>query len=76
MNEELAGFFGKLHQRIDVIEAKLNGKADRDQLNRVHDSLDGIAKRLETYEQERVVTNRRVDRQAGWIGQLAEATKT
>ena len=55
------------------VEHKLDGKADGE---RVYQTLDGIAKRLDTDEQERTAISGQLDRQAGWIGQLADTTHT
>jgi len=38
--------------------------------------MDGLAKRLETDDQERAAITNQLDRHEGWIGQLAENTHT
>jgi len=43
LNKELAVFFGKLHLRIDTVEKKLDGKADREQIDRLQTTMDGFA---------------------------------
>ncbi len=47
-----------------------------ERFDQVMSTLDHILKQLETAEQERLASNNQLDRHAGWIGQLANATKT
>ena len=65
---QLAQYFDK---RFDAQHAEL--KAD---FNRILNSVDGLAQRLTTDEQERAAFNAEQERQNGWIAQLAEATNT
>jgi|GEM_PF-1683705 len=76
LNKELAGFFGKLHLRIDTVEQKLDSKADREQVSRLQNSIDGLAKRIDTDDAERAVANSQLNRHDGWIGQLTDSTQT
>lgn len=48
LNIGLAVFFGKLHLRIDTVEKKLDGKADREQIDRLQTTMDDFAKRVDT----------------------------
>lgn len=74
LNKELAGFFGKLHLRIDTVEQKLDSKADSEQVNRLQNSIDGLAKRIDTDDAERGAANNQLNRHNDWIGQLADST--
>lgn len=76
LNKELAGFFGKLHVRIDTLEQKLDSKTDSEQVGRLQNSMDGIAKRIDTDDTERVTMNSQLNRHNDWIGQLADTTNT
>jgi hypothetical protein len=68
LNQELATFFGQmtkhLDERLDSLEAS---KADRQQVARLQNTLDGIAKRLETDEHERAAITSQPDRHQNWI---------
>ncbi len=76
LNKELAGFFGKLHLRIDTVEQKLDSKADSEQVGRLQNSIDGFAKRIDTDNTERAAANSQLNRHNDWIGQLADSTHT
>lgn len=69
LNRELAGFFGKLHARLDEFDEK---KADRAQVERLQTTMDGVAGSLDIERTERTAINYQLDGQNGWIGQLAE----
>jgi hypothetical protein len=68
LNQELAAFFGQMtrhfDERLDSLEAS---KADRQQVARLQNSLDGIAKRLETDEHERAAITSQLNRHQNWI---------
>jgi hypothetical protein len=70
-----ATLFGQLSQYFDHRFDSLRDdfKSDTD---RIYNAVDGLAKRIETDEQERAATNEEQKRQNGWIGQLAKATDT
>jgi hypothetical protein len=67
--------FGQLSQHFDeqisALRTELKGDTER-----IYRTLDAIAKRLETDEQERAAVNAEQERQNGWIEQLAQATNT
>ena len=69
--------FLKLFKYIEAfraeVNAKLDQKADKD---RVYSALDYIIKQLEIHDQERLFTNRQLDRHETWIKQLAVKTNT
>lgn len=62
LNKGLAVFFGKLHMRIDTMENKLDGKADREQIDRLQTTMDGFAKCVDTDEVERAAISRQLIR--------------
>jgi hypothetical protein len=63
---QLAQYFDK---RFDALTNELATRTDR-----IYTTVDGIAKRLDTDEQERAAITEEQNRQNGWIGQLAKAT--
>jgi hypothetical protein len=65
---QLAQYFDK---RFDALTNELATRTDR-----IYTTVDGIAKRLDTDEQERAAITEEQNRQNGWIGQLAKATGT
>ncbi|MFF5004766.1 hypothetical protein ACFY3G_18280 [Streptomyces phaeochromogenes] len=75
LNKQFADFFGKLTNhldaRLDAATAEL--KQDIDQ---VRTTVDGIAKRSETDEQERIALTGEVQRHRRWIEQIADSTGT
>ncbi len=79
LNERLeqnnAALFGQLSQYFDM---RFNSLGDEftGETRRIYSAVDGIAKRLETDEQERAAIDQEQKRQNEWIGQLAKATKT
>lgn len=73
LNKELAGFFGKLNKRLDTIDAT---KADRTQVEKLQNTMDGIASNLASDETEHAAITNHQARQDGWIHQLADATNT
>ena len=72
-NQELAKFTGQLltaiNERFDTLEAKVDGKADAD---RVYQTLDHIAKRLDDDDAERATINHQLDRHNRWHHQTAD----
>ena len=67
---------GYLEQRLQEIEAKIDGLATAEQINALYQLIDGIAKRIHDDDQERAAIVNHQDRQDGWIAQLARATNT
>lgn len=74
LNEALAVFMGVLNGRFDGVERKLDTKADIAQYDRVLNSLDGLAKRLDDDDVERAAMAHQLDRHQRWFGQLARHT--
>lgn len=73
-NHDLAGFFGEINRRFDEVEKKLETKADKKDVDRLFNSIDGVAKRIDIDEAERAAIIGQLDRHNQWIGQLAKAT--
>jgi hypothetical protein len=73
LNSELAVVFGKLDRKLDRLD---QNKADKVQVEKLQDTMDGIAKRLDTDDKERAAINSKIDRHDNWIGQLADTTRT
>ena len=75
LEQNNAALFGQLSQYFDKrFDALTNELATR--TDRIYTTVDGIAKRLDTDEQERAAINAEQQRQNGWIGQLAKSTGT
>ena len=75
LEEKNVGLFGQLSQhfdaRFDALRDELKAETDR-----IYTAVDGIAKRLDTDEQERAAITLGQERQNKWINQLAQATNT
>lgn len=74
LNRELAKFAGQLNrtigERMDRLEEKLDAKPDAE---RMYQTLDGIAKRLDDDAIERGAMQNQVDRHERWHHQTADA---
>jgi hypothetical protein len=75
LEQNNAALFGQLAQYLDkqFDALRVDLKADTD---RIYTTVDGIAKRLDTDENERAAINAEQERQNGWIAQFAQATGT
>jgi hypothetical protein len=75
LEENNAKFFGQLvkhvDERMDTLDATVTTRFDR-----LETSIVGLAKRIETDDQERAAIIGEQRRQNGWIGQLADVTNT
>jgi hypothetical protein len=71
LNQQLAKFLGQvtthIDRRVDDLQAEVTARLDR-----IGISLDGLAKRLDTDDQERLAMTAQLDRQKNWITQLAQ----
>lgn len=68
-----AALFGQMTQYLDKRLDSLRDELKVD-TTRIYDAVDGIAKRIETDQQERAAISEEQARHAHWIGQIAEAT--
>lgn len=75
LEQNNAPLFGQVSQYFDTQIGALRDELKSD-TGRIYHAVDGIAKRLETDEQERAAINEEQERQNRWIGQLAKATRT
>ena len=73
LDRQFAKFYAHMQTHFDDINVRLDQKADKDQLDRVLNTLDGIVARLDTHVDEQTVTNHR---HQSWITQLAKKTHT
>jgi len=68
--------FDRVDERFNGIEAKLENleetKADKSDVNILINSIDRLAKSIETYHHEHVALCAKVDRMEEWINQIAE----
>lgn len=75
-NDQFTKLFNHMNQRFDEVEAKLETKANRSQVDHIQQTLDGIANRLDRDDVERAAIIDKLDRHEHWIGQLARNTDT
>lgn len=75
-DEQIVKLYAHAEKRFDEVEGKLDGKADKAQADQILNLLDGFANRVEADDQERAAMSDQLDRQHGWIGQLAKNTNT
>ena len=75
LEQNNATLFGQMSQYFDKRFDSFRDELKSDS-NRIYNAIDGIAKRLETNEQERAAINEEQRRENGWIGQIAKATNT
>jgi hypothetical protein len=75
LEQNNATLFGQISRYFDRRFDSLGDELKSDN-NRIYNAVDGLAKRLETDEQERAATNEEQKRQNNWIGQLAKTTNT
>ena len=69
LGDQMLKLYQHFDQRLDVLEANMNTKTDGE---RVYTALDGIAKRLDTDEQERAAMNHQLSRHERWHHQEAD----
>ncbi|NKY25518.1 hypothetical protein [Nocardia gamkensis] len=63
-----------MDKRVDKIEAELQKKADKSEINGIYDKLDGIIGRLGDEETERFAIMAQLQRHERWHRQEAEHT--
>lgn len=76
LNKEFAIFAGQMNKRFDEIDKKLEAKAGMKQVDQVLNTVDGIAKRLDTDDTEQAAMGHQLKRHESWISQLAKSTGT
>jgi hypothetical protein len=76
LNDQLATFFGQMSRYFDKRFAEQDAKLESFdvRLDRLQITLDGLVKRQETDDHERIALSSKVDRHEGWIKQLAAKT--
>jgi len=70
--------FRQLSQHFDERTKEVTDRLSKhdERFDQGMSTLGHILMQLETTEQERLMSHTQLDRHAGWIGQLAHATKT
>ncbi len=63
--------FEAIDRRFEVFESSMGGMATKEDIDRIHVVLDGIASRLEIDDHERVAASAQVERHEGWIEKAA-----
>jgi len=64
--------FIKVGNKLDKIEKGLSEKADKKDVQNLMNSIDRLAKAIETYHHEQVALSAKVDRLENWVDQIAK----
>ncbi|HWZ65682.1 MAG TPA: hypothetical protein VNX65_02690 [Patescibacteria group bacterium] len=75
LDAQFAKLYGYMNKRLDQLEAKLETKADKSQIERIFQILDGIVARLDTAEIERAAQNHQLNRHQDWIKKVGNKIK-
>ena len=75
-DEQFTKLYKYMTKRFDELEASLDTKADRNQVDRLYTLLDQHVTRQEVDDQERLAMTSQLDRHEGWIKQVAGKTGT
>jgi hypothetical protein len=70
-----ANFFGQLVTYFDL-DRRFAEKADKDQVERLITSIDGLVKRVDDDDQDRALNDATLNRHGRWINELATKTST
>lgn len=71
LGNQILKLYQHTEQRFDELEAKLDTKADRAQVEKLQVAVDRIASRLDIDDAERAAVSSKVDRHERWINQAA-----
>jgi hypothetical protein len=71
LSDQILKLYQHTENRFGELEAKLEAKADRQDLDRIYDALDAILKNQETEQQERAAIITQLDRHERWHHQTA-----
>jgi sulfite reductase alpha subunit-like flavoprotein len=72
LSDQMLKLYQHFEQRTSELESKLDAKASQADMERVLGALDTILKNQETEQQERLATNRQLDRHEGWHHEVAD----
>lgn len=70
--DEFTKLFTYMSERFNSIDAKLESKAESSDVSKVLTILDGLSKRQEISEDERLVMNYQLTRMHDWVEQAAQ----
>jgi hypothetical protein len=70
--DEFTKLYRFMSRRFDEIDAKLETKADKKDLDRIVGLLDNLTKRFEVVEGERLVMSHQLTRVHNWIERAAD----
>lgn len=73
LGEQILKLYQHMEQRFDYLDKT---KADKATVDRILQTVDGIATRLEHDDHERLAVNSQLNRHEMWIKQLSSNTKT
>ena len=74
-HDQFTKLFAYMQKRFDTLEAQLETKASVEQVDRLHNTVEALAKRTETDEQERLVMGEQLRRHSEWIERAAKQLK-
>jgi hypothetical protein len=72
LDTSLAQMMCKINLRFDKLDAKVDQKASKEDIDRLFNSVDAFAKRLEISDDERIVMSHQLERLDTWVHQLAD----
>ena len=70
--DEFTKLFNYMSKRFDTLDRTLEGKAESADMQRALGLLDGLAKRQEISDDERLVMGHQLERMDAWVHQLAD----
>lgn len=72
MNKDFSELVEYLDEKFAKIDAKLDEKSDKKDVQNLMNSIDRLANSIETYHQEQLAIKAKMDIHEKWILQLAE----
>ncbi len=75
-DDQYIKMFRYMTERFDALERRMDEKADKADMNRILNSIDGIIARMDTDEKERSAILHQLGRHERWIERLSANTGT
>ena len=72
--DEFTKLFQHMNQRFDVIESKLDQKAEKSQAQELLGAIAELSADVKSYHEELLALGNKVDRLERWIHQIAQET--
>jgi len=74
-DDQFTKLFKYMTERFDTLEAKVDEKSDRTQVQQLQSAVDGIAKGVDVQQVEQAAIKSQLNRQDAWIQQAAPKLK-